>query len=57
METRGVAWGWSGDEEAQQRFGIEIFEKSSARATMNRPTIRDALEAALPRQHRTHRSP
>jgi hypothetical protein len=47
MHTRGIAWGWGGHQDAQQRFATQMFEVErgfSSRDT--RTTVQDRIEAA-----------
>jgi hypothetical protein len=45
--TRGIAWGWAGGEDAQQRFGVELYEERRISSTDKRSTIHDEIENAL----------
>jgi hypothetical protein len=47
LQARGIAWGWAGYEDAQQRFSIEMFNEQVTASTHSRPNIQDGLEAGL----------
>jgi hypothetical protein len=47
LHARGIAWGWAGYEDAQQRFGIEVVDLRSTASTQSRSVIQDGLEDGL----------
>jgi hypothetical protein len=47
LQARGIAWGWAGYEDAQQRFGIEVIDLQDTASTHSRSAIQDDLEGGL----------
>jgi len=47
LHVRGIAWGWAGYEDAQQRFGVQLVDEQDTASTQSRPTIQDGLEGGL----------
>jgi hypothetical protein len=47
LHTRGIAWGWGGGQDAQQRFGLEVFEQRTFSSYDRRSQIQDGIEDAL----------
>lgn len=47
LHTRGIAWGWGGDQDAQQRFATQMYEEERGFTSRDtRTTIQDRIEAA-----------
>lgn len=48
LHTRGIAWGWGGDQDAQQRFATQMYEEESAFSSRDRrTTVQDGIESTL----------
>jgi ATP-dependent protease HslVU (ClpYQ) peptidase subunit len=47
LHTRGLAWGWGGGENAQQRFAIEMFDERTIAAADRRALVQDEVEDAV----------
>lgn len=47
LTSRGIAWGWAGQEDAQQRFAIEVAELRTTDASQPRSDVQNELEDSL----------
>jgi hypothetical protein len=45
--VRGIAWGWGGRVDAQQRFSVELYEERELLAGARRTHLQDQVEDAL----------
>lgn len=47
LHTRGIAWGWGGAQDAEQQFGIEMFDKRTISAHQDRSAVQTEIQDAL----------